>query len=261
MTSQINIAHTKKVALLICMLLSFCLLTSVLAQSNTILDAEASSNQPQVGSTLTVTLKISNVENLAGIDASLRWTPSVLSLKSVALNLGDSYSNGVLHGSNLNYDPDTLSPGDIYVSETKISGSYNLLAQSIGQATPGFTGSGIIAALTFNVIGTGSAGLNLLTELADHPLPGQTANNIAHQDTADSVTAIISGSSSSPNPTLTPTSSPSPSQSPTTSPTSAPTTTPKPGENNFPIAFLFVIVGLAVAAIVVLIVLFSQKKK
>ena len=121
MTSPINLTPNKIVALLVCAVLSFCLISSISAQSSTIIDAQASTSQPQVGSTLTVTLKISNVQNLAGIDTTLQWNPSGLSLTNVVLNLGDSHSNGVLHGSNLNYDSNNLNSGDIYVQETKVA--------------------------------------------------------------------------------------------------------------------------------------------
>jgi hypothetical protein len=52
-----------------------------------------------------------------------------------------------------------------------------------------------------------SAGLTLQTDLADHPPAGQTANNIDHQDTASSVTAVAVGSSGTPNSSSTPKSS------------------------------------------------------
>ena len=210
MTSPIKLASNKIVVLLVCAVLSFSFVYTVSAQSNTIVNAAASTSQPQVGSTLTVTLTISNVQNLAGIDATLQWNPSVLTLTNVALNLGDSHSNGVLHGSNLNYDSNNLNSGDIFVQETKVAGSYELVAQSIGASNPGFTGSGTIATLTFNVVSTGDAGLSLQTDLADHPPAGQNANNIDHQDTASSVTAVASGSSSTPTSGPSSTSNPSP---------------------------------------------------
>jgi hypothetical protein len=193
MISPIKLTLKKIITILICALLSFCLIYTVSAQSSsTVMNAEASTSQPHVGSTLTLTLKISNVQNLAGIDATLQWNSSVLSLSNVVLNLGvESHSNGVLHGNELNYDSNTLSSGDIYVQEEKVSGSYHLVAQSVGQATPGFTGSGTIATLTFNVTSTGPTGLALEADLADHPAVGETANLIDHQDTVDSVTAVI----------------------------------------------------------------------
>ncbi len=206
MTSPIKLASNKIIVLLVCLVLSFGFIYTVTAQSSgTVVDAAASATQPKVGSTLTVTVTISNVQNLFGLDAALLWNHSVLSLSNVVLNLGDSHSNGVLHGTKLNYDANNLSSGDIYVNETKLSGSYALIAQSIGHTTPSFTGSGTIVTLTFNVINTGSAGLNLTTDLADQAVVGQNANNIVHQDAASSVTAIASGSSSPPgSPTPTP---------------------------------------------------------
>jgi hypothetical protein len=257
MKNKKSLPSKKIVTLSICAIIVFCLTPFAFAQSSVIVNAQASSSQPQVGSTLTITLTISNVENLAGIDATLQWASSILSLTNVNLNLGDSYSDGVLHGSKINYDPDTINVGDIFVDETRVSGSYNLLAQSIGQSTPGFTGSGTIATLSFNVISTGSAGLNLQTELADHPAIGEIADNINHQDTADSVTAIVSGSSNTPNPTPTPINSPSQFPSPTGN--TIPTT--KPDDDNFTIAYLPVIVGLVVAVIAVVAVVLLRKNK
>jgi hypothetical protein len=122
------------------------------------MNAQASTNQPTVGSTLTVNLTISNVQNLGGIDTTITWNPSVLSLTNSVLNLGDSHSNGVLHRSKLNTDSSNLNSGDIYVQETKVSGSYHLVAQSIGASNPGFTGSGTIATLTFRVADSGQLG-------------------------------------------------------------------------------------------------------
>ena len=175
-------------------LLSFCLTSIALAQNstNTVVKAETSTTQPHIGETLTVEIKISNVQNLAGIDLSLQWNSSVLTLSKVALNLGiESHSNGVLHGSKLNYDYNTINSGEIYVQEAKVLGSYSLLAQSIGQTTPSFSGSGTIATLTFTATSTGPTRLALETELADHPPSGETANLIGHTDTEDTITVVI----------------------------------------------------------------------
>jgi hypothetical protein len=192
----------KILVLLTCALFLFCSICLVSAQSGTEINASASAIQPQVSSTLKVTITISNVQNLAGIDTTLTWNPSVLTLTNSALNLGDSQSSGVLHGSHITTDENNVNSGDIFVQETKVSGSYQLVAQSIGASNPGFTGSGTIVTLTFNVVGTGSAGLDLTSELADHPQSGQTANNIDHQDTASSVTAIAQGATAAPSPSV-----------------------------------------------------------
>ncbi len=202
MTSPINLTSSKIAILLVCLVFSFGFICIVSAQSNgTIVNAAASSTQPKAGGTLTVTVTIANVQNLFGLDLSLLWNPSVLSLSNAVLNLGDSHSNFVLHGTRINYDSNNLSSGDIYVNETKLSGSYLLVAQSIGHTTQSFTGSGTIVTMTFNVISAGSAGLTLTTDLAYQAAVGQNANNIVHTDSADSVTAIVSGSSDSATPT------------------------------------------------------------
>ena len=216
MISPSKLIPNKVIALLVCVVLLFSLVYIVSAQStNTIINAQASTNQPSVSSTLTVTLKISNVQNLAGIDATFQWNPSILSLTIVVLNLGvESHSNGVLHGTKLNYNSNNLNSGDIYVQETKVAGSYNLVAQSIGASNPGFSGSGTIATLTFSVLSPGPAGLSLQTDLADHPPAEQNANNINHQDTFDSVTAVAPSSSSSPASSNTPVTSSTPGSSP-----------------------------------------------
>jgi hypothetical protein len=200
MANPIKLRSNKISAVLVCTLISFCFIYSVSAQTTTV-NATASTTQPAVGSTLTVTIAISNVQNLFGLDATLQWNPSVFSLSKVALNVGDSQTNGVLHGT-INRDYNNINPGDLYVNETKVSGSYELVAQSFGHNTPSFTGSGTIATLTFNTVGAGSAGLTLTTDLADQAVLGQNANNIAHQDTASSVTAVAS--SSSPTSSITP---------------------------------------------------------
>jgi hypothetical protein len=187
-----SLRFKKVLAVLSCLLFSFVLINTATAQSSTVVKAEASNLSPQIGGTLTVTIKISNVQNLAGIDTTLLWDSSVLTLQSTTLNLGDSHSDNVLNGNHMNTDPNNLYSGDIYMQETKVAGSYKLVAQAVGASNPAFSGSGTIVTLTFVVIKVGLAGLSLQTDLADHPAAGQTAQNIDHQDTADTVTTIAS---------------------------------------------------------------------
>jgi hypothetical protein len=185
---------SKIAAALICLLLMCGFVSAALAQDSSMtVKAEASASQLQVGSTLTVTMQLLNAQNIASLDFTLDWNSSVLTLAKVTLNLGvEMHSNGVLHGSALNHDFDNVNPGDIYVEEIKLSTSYELLALSIGQSNPGFSGSGTIATLTFNVTSAGSAGLALEdVQLADHPAAGQTANQITPSVTVDSVTAFV----------------------------------------------------------------------
>jgi hypothetical protein len=247
MANPIKLTSKKLIVVLVCALLSLCFMSTVLAQSSgTVVTAQASTTQPQVASTLTVTIKISNIQNLFGIDTTLLWNTSVLTLTNSELNLGDSYSNGVLHGSKINTDSNNLQSGDIYVQETKVAGSYELVATSVGASTASFTGSGTIVTLTFNVVSAGVAGLSLSTDLSDKPLSsGSTANLIDHQDTASAVTAVVAGSSSS-----SPTSS-------STSATSTSTTTSTPTVPEFPI-FLLPLLALTAIPIILIAVKKTQ---
>jgi hypothetical protein len=147
--------------------------------------------------TLNVVIKISNVQNLFGVDVTINWNPAVLSVISATSQLGvESHIGGVLHETS-NY------PIEVVDDNSKQStGQYHLLATSTGSASP-FSGSGTIATLTFRVTNPGSTGLALTSELSDHPAAGGTANLIDHADTADSVTAIASGPSTTPQPSTT----------------------------------------------------------
>ena len=194
------------ITLLVCTLVSFIFVSSVSAQGTTV-RAEASTSQPHVNDTLTVTIKISYVQNLFGVDVTFSWNPSVLSVVSAISQLGlDSHSGGVLH--------ETPSYPIEIVDDTasQSTGQYHLLATSTGSASP-FSGSGTIATLTFRVINPGSTGLALTSELADHPAAGANANLITHTNVADSVTALAAGSSTTPSPTSTPGSSITPQPS------------------------------------------------
>jgi hypothetical protein len=181
---------------LVCILLSFNLVNGVSAQS-TVVKAEASTSQPQVGDTLTVNIIISNVQNLFGVDVTLTWNPSVLSIVSATSQLGvESHPGGVLHETS-SYPIEVVDD-----TASQSTGQYHLLSTSTGSATP-FSGSGTIATLTFRVTNLGSAGLTSISELSDHPAAGGNANLIVHTDTADSVTAVTSGASITPTPTRT----------------------------------------------------------
>lgn len=204
----------KKIApMFVLSLLIICPILTVSAQSGTVVRAAASTTQPTVGSTLTVDITISSVQNLYGVDVTFNWNTAVLQLVSATSLLGvESHSGGVLHGT---------SSDPILVAEdnaSQISGEYDLAATSVAPAAA-FSGSGTIATVKFTVIAAGSAGLALQTELANYN-PGGQSTDISHTDTADSVTAVTAGSST--NPISTPTTSPTHSSGPTSTPTSTP---------------------------------------
>jgi hypothetical protein len=191
--SNPNKLTTAFLSILVCALIASCFIFGASAQSSSMtVNAQASATQLKVGGTLTVTLQLLNAQNIAGLDVTLNWNASVLTLANVTLTLGVEFQpGGVLHGNQLNYDYNSVSSGDIYVAPSSQTGSYELIAQSIGSATPSFNGNGNMATLTFNVVSAGSAGLALDVSLADHPASGQDATLITPATTVDSVTASV----------------------------------------------------------------------
>jgi hypothetical protein len=179
------LSANKKIGLmLVCALIAISSINAALAQSNTVVKAVASSSQPRIGDTLTVNITISNVQNLFGVDVTLSWNTTVLSVTDAKSLLGvESHPEGVLHESGI----DTLLVAQDTASQE--IGQYTLTATSVGSASA-FSGNGIIATLTFNVTNTGATGLQVTSDLSDHPATGQNSNFITHTDTADSVNVI-----------------------------------------------------------------------
>jgi hypothetical protein len=167
-------------------LFSLFLFDFIVSAQGTVVKAEASTTQPRIGDSLTVNIKISDAQNLFGIDLTLTWDPAVLKAISVTPELGvESHPGGVLHES---------SEYPIYVQNNDTSASsgyYHLLATSTGSSTSSFSGSGTIVNITFNVTSTGPSQLSLQSELSDKAPEGGTANLIDHTDIVDSVNAVI----------------------------------------------------------------------
>jgi hypothetical protein len=177
---------TPKIACLtlITVLLAICLVSTAQAATTTV-KAVSSSSQPKIGDTITVNITISGVQNLYGVDVTLNWNPQVLKLLSNQSMLGvESHPGGVLHETGT----DAILVAENTASQS--AGQYTLTATSTGSA-PAFSGSGIIATLTFTVTSQGSTDLTVTSELADHPASGQTSNLIDHTDTSDSVTTVV----------------------------------------------------------------------
>jgi hypothetical protein len=154
----------------------------VLAQSVAV-NAEASASQPQIGDTLTVNIKLSNAQDIYGLDVTLNWNPSVLKATSVTPTLGvESNPQGVLHES-------STYPIEIE-DNTQTEGQYHLLATSTGSSTPPFSGSGIIVTLQFNITSLGDTGLTLDAELAQRPSSGQVSL-VVPSISVDTVNVVI----------------------------------------------------------------------
>ena len=173
---------TKVILLLaVCALLILYPAQAVSAQ-NTVVKVEPSTTTPIVGETLTVNITISSVKNLFAVDVTLYWNTSALKVLSHTPLLGvESHPNGVLHES-IDIANETAS---------QQTGTYELVATSTGSQTPSFSGNGTIATLTFNVTSLGRSTLELETELADKPAPGEPANFIDHTDVSSSIDVSI----------------------------------------------------------------------
>jgi hypothetical protein len=142
----------------------------------------------RVGEVLSVNITLSNVQNLYGLDVTLDWNSSVLQLFDSTLNLDtNSIPGGVLYGNQISND---ITSNDVYVNESLSTISeYHLFATSVAPAAS-FNGSGTIVTLVFNVTSIGHSDLNLQSELADHPEPGETNSEpIIHDDVSGSVDA------------------------------------------------------------------------
>jgi len=136
-----------------------------------------------LGETITVNITLSNVQNLYGVDVSLLWNPSALSIQNIDIRLGvESYLDGILH--------ETSSAAIFIQGNTtdQENGEYHLVATSVAPA-PSFSGSGNIAIITFNVTDIGHSDLILTTQLADYNPSG--SNLIDHIDLGGSVDSVI----------------------------------------------------------------------
>ncbi|MGA3111771.1 MAG: cohesin domain-containing protein [Candidatus Bathyarchaeia archaeon] len=211
---------------------------SVTPQTNTVL----------VHQTFTVKIEVSNVQNLYAIDFTLDYNSAVIQLTTAHPDLGTDAiaGGGVLYGSPITTDINSLQSGGLYYNTSlSTSSEYRLFATSAGTAQP-FSGSGTLATLTFTVIGTGQSPLTLSSTLTDHPQSGETSNPITHNDLSGTVNASTNSSSS---PTSV-SSSGTPSTSPTSSPSSSsPTATSSVPEVSALVLVLVFLITLVAAVL------------
>jgi hypothetical protein len=171
--------------ILVATLLTLSLIQTAFPQSssNTKVAVNPESTNAFLGETITINITLSNVQNLYGLDVTLLWDPSALTVKNVDILLGvESHSDGVLHEA---------PSADIFVQENDTdqeNGVYHLVATSVAPA-PSFSGSGSIAILSFNVSSIGHSELILKTELADYNPSG--SNLIDHTDVSGAVDSVI----------------------------------------------------------------------
>ena len=207
-----------------------------------------------IGEPFIVTVRLSNVQNLYGLEVIVNWNPDVMRVANVDIRLGvETYSDGVLH--ELDSSPPLLIAED---NLTQAKGEYKLVATSMNPA-PSFNGSGNIVRITFDPLQIGESVLDLESQLSDYPpldRDPRISFPIDHA-TIDS-TVTVYESTSTPTPTL-----------PTTSPTSTPTQTltpiptssssPEPPVLNLKIEHVLVI--LAIIIVIVLTYLFLRSRK
>ena len=173
------------VLILFATLLTLSLIQPVFPQGsgNTTVAVNPQVTNALLGETIKVNITLSNVQNLYGVDVTLLWNPSALSVQNIDIRLGvESHPDGVLH--------ETPS-ADIFIQENitdQANGEYDLIATSIAPA-PSFSGSGNIAIITFNVTDVGHSELILITELGDYNPSG--SNLIDHTDVDGSVDSVI----------------------------------------------------------------------
>jgi hypothetical protein len=228
----------------------------VKAQTTTVSVAPQNSTV-SIGKTVIVTIQLSNVQNLYGLDVTLDYNNTVLQLTNEQPDLGTlAIPGGVLYGNPVTTDINSLQSGGLYYNTSLSTPSeYHLFSFSAGTA-PSFNGSGTIVTLTFRVIGAGKSPLTLSSNLSDHPAPTETSSPIPHNDVSGTVD-VTSSSSSSPTPSSSPSSSPS-SPSPSASSSPSATSPSHPKSPAFPV--LLAIIAVVIVVLVALAVLLSRRR-
>jgi len=137
---------------------------------DTVVKVEPYASTARIGETFTISITITAVQNLYGLEITLNWNASVLKIVEVNVRLGvESHSDGVLH-----------EPIFIAKNETiQEQGKYALAASSTAPAAS-FDGSGNTVIITFSVTNRGKTRLGLETKLADKPQLGSVASPIVH---------------------------------------------------------------------------------
>ena len=218
---------------------------TVICQTTTV-DVKPPNVSAHLGNPFNVTVSLSNVQNLYGIEIILRWNPDVLRVTTVNVRLGvETFSDGVLHES------DSSPP--LFIAENNITETgdeYKLVATSMNPA-PSFSGSGNIVILIFDPLSLGDSALELESQLFDYP-PLDRDPRISFSIDHTSLDSVITvyDSTSTPTPTTstsTPTTNPS-TPTPTISPTLTPSSSPEP-----PILILKIEYILAILIIIITI--------
>ena len=138
------------------------------SDAETVVSLEPHASFRQVGETLTLQVRLVNVESLYGVEVTVYWNASLLNMTDVDVRLGES--DGVL------YEP-IFSPITDRVSIEK--NRCTILGTSQPPAAS-FNGSGTIAILTFNVTAIGQCELSLESKLASNIMTSTGVEPITH---------------------------------------------------------------------------------
>jgi len=236
------------VLLLVMVCLVFCPILVVSSQISARVVVEPSTVSTRLGEPFNVTVSLSNVQNLYGLEVLLNWDPAVLRVTNVDTRLGvETFSDGVLHESS--YSP------SIFIAEnnlTQTRGEYRLVATSMAPA-PSFSGSGNIVKITFEPIILGDSALDLESQLFDYPpidRDPRTSFPIEHETLDSFVT--VKEPTPTPSPALTPT--------PTHTPTPTPSPTSEPSTLNLRIEHVLVISAIIIIVVVLILLVLRRRK-
>ena len=166
-----SLYKTEKVLLWIMILIFFIIqIPTVKTSPETTIRVEPYVSTAPVGGIFTINISLTDVQNLYGVEITVRWNASILKVMAVNIRLGvESHRDGVLH------EP-------IFVAKNETvqgKGEYLLGGLSTAPAQS-FNGSGNIVRITFRVISIGSCKLDLISKLANKPPPGGVSSPISH---------------------------------------------------------------------------------
>jgi hypothetical protein len=172
--------------LLVTICLFLCPILAVSSQTSTVVAVVPSTVFANLGEPFNMTVSLSNVQNLYGLEVILNWDPDALRVSKVEAHLGvETYPDGVLHESS--------SSQPIFIAEnnlTQTEGEYRLVATSMAPASS-FTGSGNIVRLTFEPLAVGASKIDLESQLLDYPPADRDpriSQPIAHSSQGSSIT-------------------------------------------------------------------------
>lgn len=147
----------------------FCALTAK-ASTTTVVIVEPNSSSAMIGEIFSVNVTVVDVENLYGVDATLTWNSTILTLVNSEIQLGQE-------GGALNVP--------IYIVENSSQGNRYTISATSTSPAPSFNGTGNIISLNFSVLSIGTCKLDLQTQLYDYPpldRDPRLSLPIAHED-------------------------------------------------------------------------------